>query len=168
MQPHRAVHSRLRVMSTPPYASKVPPQGEPLEVFLPMQSRLLETPTGHRFSRLIPPPHDDDIKEDAEHMEEDVGVRSYIDGGYTRQRPIMQDGRILLENELDYSRRSNVRLCNSAVPRSRDSSPSQMDSPPLGDSPPQGNLDGTVLVVSSFAIIFQVPFCMRFIIYWFY
>lgn len=140
-------------MSTPPYASKVPPpQGDPIDVFVSGQSRLLQTPVEPRYSRLVPPPppHDDDGNENDAVGGTITTRRTYTDCSYMKARLVGPDGRMShVEGELDYSRHTEMTLCDGAVPRSRDSSPSQMNSPPLGDSPPQGNLDGTVLVVSS-------------------
>lgn len=136
IQAHRPLPPRIRV-STPPYASKVPQQGEPVDMYIPAQSRLhMET---SRFGGNAITAHDD--------VENDVPTRPYTDTSYVG-RVAMQDTLAPTESELDYSRRRIVRLRDDNTVASRDSSPSQMDSPPLGDSPPQGNLDGTVLVVS--------------------
>ncbi len=138
LQPHRPLQNRIRV-STPPYVGKVPP-ADPAEMFVPTPSRLhLETPG---FARNVP------VVDASEESGRQPPGTYIADTAYIG--PIPLDTRITPDSELDYSRRTEIALCDGAVPRSRDSPPSQMDSPPLGDSPPQGNQDGTVLLVSIF------------------
>lgn len=140
-EPHRTSQSRIRLVSTPPYTGKVPLPVDSVDVYHPaQQTRLYETPpTGARYLS-----HTE--REDDDSGERLPGRRSYPDSSYPKARPVSHDERAPhRDGELNYSRRNEITLCDSA---SRDSSPSQMNSPPLGDSPPQGNLDGTVLVVS--------------------
>lgn len=134
IQAHRPLPARIRV-STPPYASKVPP-GEPVEMYVPGQSSRMHMETSRYVGGLASRDDENDLP------------RPYTDP-YVSRGP-MHDTLAPAETELDYSRRRVVRLRDDETVASRDSSPSQMDSPPLGDSPPQGNLDGTVLVVRIF------------------
>ena len=144
-EPHRTSQSsRIRLVSTPPYTGKVPLPVDSVDIYHPAQSRLYETSTGPRYVSHLG--HEDDDNGTGERL---PGRRSYPDSSYPGARSVSLDERVVhRDSELEYSRRDEIALCESAVLCSRDSSPSQMNSPPLGDSPPQGNLDGTVLVVS--------------------
>lgn len=149
IQAHRPLPAPARIrVSTPPYASKVPQpgSGEPVDMYVPAQSRIHVDTSRYTSSTISS--HDDSIDNEV------PPPRQYTDASYGSHRPI-QDTLVPAETQLDYSRRRIVRLRgDDDIVASRDSSPSQMDSPPLGDSPPQGNLDGTVLVVCTFATDF--------------
>lgn len=144
IQAHRPLPPSRSRVSTPPYASKVPQQGEPVDMFVPTQSRLhMETTMSSRYggSAVITSHDDGGI------LDNEILARPYTDA-YVSHVSIPDSALVpSTDTELDYSRRRVVRLRDDETTASRDSSPSQMDSPPLGDSPPQGNLDGTVLVV---------------------